>query len=82
MARLWLKKWGIWLGVQSFLEYRREHRPAAHQRADLPLMSYGGSAVIVDAGEHDAAAAVWFENRLKIHGYEVKDKSWRLSAFY
>ena len=62
---------GIWLGIQSFFNIGVNIGLLPTKGLTLPLMSYGGSAVIVMLVCMALLLRVDYENRLKMRGYKV-----------
>ncbi len=62
---------GIWLGIQSFFNIGVNIGLLPTKGLTLPLMSYGGSAVIVMLVSMTLLLRVDYENRLKMRGYKV-----------
>ena len=63
---------GIWLGIQSFFNIGVNIGLLPTKGLTLPLMSYGGSAVIVMLVSMTLLLRVDYENRLKMRGYKVE----------
>ncbi|MCS4534003.1 putative lipid II flippase FtsW [Neisseria montereyensis] len=63
---------GIWLGIQSFFNIGVNIGLLPTKGLTLPLMSYGGSAVIVMLVCMALLLRVDYENRLKMRGYKVE----------
>lgn len=63
---------GIWLGIQSFFNIGVNIGLLPTKGLTLPLMSYGGSAVIVMLVSMTLVLRVDYENRLKMRGYKVQ----------
>ena len=63
---------GIWLGIQSFFNIGVNIGLLPTKGLTLPLMSYGGSAVIVMLCSMAMLVRVDYENRRKMRGYQVE----------
>ncbi|OSI11387.1 putative lipid II flippase FtsW [Neisseria canis] len=63
---------GIWLGIQSFFNIGVNIGLLPTKGLTLPLMSYGGSAVIVMLVCMALLVRVDFENRQKMRGYKIE----------
>mgnify|MGYP003582374406 CR=1 FL=1 len=63
---------GIWLGIQSFFNIGVNIGLLPTKGLTLPLMSYGGSAVIVMLCSMAMLLRVDYENRRKMRGYPVE----------
>ncbi|MDO4641744.1 MAG: putative lipid II flippase FtsW [Neisseria sp.] len=63
---------GIWLGIQSFFNIGVNIGLLPTKGLTLPLMSYGGSAVIVMLVCMALLVRVDFENRRKMRGYKIE----------
>ncbi|QNT57888.2 cell division protein FtsW [Neisseria musculi] len=63
---------GIWLGIQSFFNIGVNIGLLPTKGLTLPLMSYGGSAVIIMLVCMALLLRVDYENRLKMRGYKVE----------
>lgn len=63
---------GIWLGIQSFFNIGVNIGLLPTKGLTLPLMSYGGSAVIIMLVCIALLLRVDYENRLKMRGYKVE----------
>lgn len=63
---------GIWLGIQSFFNIGVNIGLLPTKGLTLPLMSYGGSAVIVMLCCMAILVRIDYENRRKKRGYEVE----------
>ena len=61
----------IWLGVQSFFNIGVNIGLLPTKGLTLPLMSYGGSSVIVMLVCMALLLRVDYENRLKMRGFDV-----------
>ena len=63
---------GIWLGTQSFFNIGVNIGLLPTKGLTLPLMSYGGSAVIVMLVCMALLLRIDYENRLRMRGYKVQ----------
>ena len=63
---------GIWLGIQSFFNIGVNIGLLPTKGLTLPLMSYGGSAVIVMLVCMALLLRIDYENRLRMRGYKVQ----------
>ena len=63
---------GIWLGIQSFFNIGVNIGLLPTKGLTLPLMSYGGSAVIVMLCCMAILLRIDYENRRKMRGYQVE----------
>ncbi|MDO5069835.1 putative lipid II flippase FtsW [Neisseria sp. Dent CA1/247] len=63
---------GIWLGIQSFFNIGVNIGLLPTKGLTLPLMSYGGSAVIIMLACMALLLRIDYENRLKMRGYKVE----------
>lgn len=63
---------GIWIGIQSFFNIGVNLGILPTKGLTLPLMSYGGSAVIIMLAAMAILLRVDYENRLALRGYKVK----------
>lgn len=63
---------GIWVGIQSFFNIGVNIGLLPTKGLTLPLMSYGGSAVIVMLVSMALLMRVDYENRLKLRGFKVE----------
>lgn len=64
---------GLWLGIQSFFNIGVNIGILPTKGLTLPLMSYGGSAVLVMLVCMTLLLRVDYENRQKMRGYQVEE---------
>ena len=62
---------GIWMGFQSFINMGVNLGPFPTKGLTLPLMSYGGSAILVNLVAIAVVLRVDYENRQLMHGGRV-----------
>ena len=63
---------GVWIGIQSFFNIGVNIGILPTKGLPLPLMSYGGSAVVVMLVCITLLLRVDYENRKKMRGYQVE----------
>ena len=63
---------GIWLGIQSFFNIGVNIGILPTKGLPLPLMSYGGSSVVVMLLCMTLLLRIDYENRQKMRGYQVE----------
>jgi len=59
---------GIWIGFQSFINMGVNLGALPTKGLTLPLMSYGGSAILLNLIAIAVVLRVDFENRVVMHG--------------
>ncbi|MCP1660289.1 cell division protein FtsW [Neisseria perflava] len=64
---------GIWLGIQSFFNIGVNIGILPTKGLTLPLMSYGGSAVLVMLVCMTLLLRIDYENRQKMRGYQIEE---------
>ncbi|EGV35663.1 putative lipid II flippase FtsW [Neisseria weaveri] len=64
---------GIWIGIQSFFNIGVNIGMLPTKGLTLPLMSYGGSSLVMMLLAVALLLRVDYENRLKMRGYKVQD---------
>jgi len=62
---------GVWMGFQSFINMGVNLGALPTKGLTLPLMSYGGSAILVNLVAFAVVLRIDFENRLLMHGGRV-----------
>jgi len=62
---------GIWMGFQAFINMGVNLGALPTKGLTLPLMSYGGSAIIVNLVAVAVVLRIDFENRLMMRGGRV-----------
>lgn len=63
---------GLWLGIQSFINIGVNIGLLPTKGLTLPLMSYGGSSVVIMLWSIALLLRVDYENRLKMRGFKVE----------
>lgn len=64
---------GVWIGVQSFVNIGVNISLLPNKGLTLPLISYGGSSLIIMIVALTMLLRVDYENRRKIRGFDVAD---------
>jgi cell division protein FtsW len=62
---------GIWIGFQAFINMGVNLGALPTKGLTLPLMSYGGSAILLNLIALTVVLRVDYENRLLMHGGRV-----------
>ena len=62
---------GLWIGVQSFINMGVNLGALPTKGLTLPLMSYGGSAILVNMVAIAVVLRIDYENRQLMHGVRV-----------
>ena len=62
---------GIWIGFQAFINMGVNLGALPTKGLTLPLMSYGGSAILVNLVAIAVVLRIDYENRLLMHGGRV-----------
>jgi cell division protein FtsW len=62
---------GIWLGVQSFINIGVNMGLLPTKGLTLPLLSYGGSALLANCSALAILLRIDWENRQTLRGYKV-----------
>jgi cell division protein FtsW len=67
-AGLFAQGVGIWMGFQSFINVGVNLGALPTKGLTLPLMSFGGSAILLNVIAIAVVMRVDYENRIKMHG--------------